>query len=75
MDVAANRNYFRFMFLKKNHLFSRKKRKKSFKYLLVKIAIMGLTDFSGSEEKVTNHRAVSDMMGVCVYVMRIEVGC
>lgn len=36
---------------------------------------MGLTDFFGSEEKVTNHRAVSDMMGVCVYVMRIEVGC
>lgn len=36
---------------------------------------MGLTDFFGSEEKVTNHRAVSDMMGVCVYMMRIEVGC
>lgn len=31
--------------------------------------------FFGSEEKVTNHRAVSDMMGVCVYVMRIKIGC
>lgn len=60
---------------KKSFIFTKELERKNFKYLLVKIAIMGLTDFSGSEEKVTNHRAVSDMMGVCVYVMRIEVGC
>lgn len=64
------------MFLKKNYLFLRKnQRKKSFKYLFVKIVIMGFIDFFGSEEKVINYRVVSDMMGVCVYVMRIEVGC
>lgn len=36
---------------------------------------MGFIDFFGSEVKVINYRVVSDMMGVCVYVMRIEVGC